>query len=169
MRFAILLLAIYATEASADSFDFRRAADDPQVLKSLQDLAVRGANLADDQEVAAFIVRDASGGTTCRLWPHTANLRSEHYRGGIPTGAVAVAHTHPLYAEQPSRGDVAESKRIGLPIYVITRWNLYVVDPRTGERVLLIVHKNWMRGGSRNQCQSMNPAEGITATRDAKR
>lgn len=159
MRFALLLLAIYTTGVSADSFDFRRATDDPQVLGSLQDLAFRGANLSDGQEVAAFIVRDGSGGTACWLWPHPANVRSEHYRGGIPTGTVAVAHTHPLGSEQPSRGDVAESKRIGLPIYVISRWDLYVVDPQTGERVPLIAHKNWMRGGSRNQCRSMIRAE----------
>ena len=155
MRFAILFIAIFSTEIKADSFDFRRTADDPQVLTFLQDLAVRGSSLVDQQEVAAFIVQDASGATSCILWPHTANVRSEHYRGVIPTGTVALAHTHPLFAEQPSRGDVAESRRIGLPIYVITRWHLYVVDPQSGESVALIQHRSWMRNGTRRQCQSM--------------
>lgn len=40
--------------------------------------------------------------------------------------------THPIYAEKPSRGDVDLAQRIGLPIYVVTRWYLYVVDPTTG-------------------------------------
>jgi proteasome lid subunit RPN8/RPN11 len=137
VRFALLLFAI--------SFDLRRAADDPQVLAFLQDLAVRGAYQVDHQEVAAFIVQDGNGVTSSVLWPHTANVRSERYRGAIPAGTVAIAHTHPLYAERPSRGDIEQAKKIGLPIYVITRWNLYVVDPSSGASIALIKNKNWTR------------------------
>ncbi len=90
MRFALLL---------AISFD-------PRLLKPLQELAIRGAYQVDQQEVAAFIVQDASGVISTVLWPHTANARSEHYRGAIPAGTVAIAHTYPLYAERPSRGDI---------------------------------------------------------------
>ena len=137
----------------AASFDLRRAADDPEVLAFLQDLALRGSHQVDQQEVAAFIVQDESGATSCLLWPHTANVRSEHYRGAIPAGTVAVAHTHPLFAEQPSRGDVAESKRIGLPIYVITRWHLYVVDPQSGESIALVRQSSWMQSSTHRQCR----------------
>jgi hypothetical protein len=89
------------------------------------------------------------------LWPHTANLRSEHYEGEIPAGTVALAHTHPLFAERPSKGDVAESMRIRLPIYVITRWHLYVVDPQSGERVALIANRSWMGSATHHECTSI--------------
>ncbi|HEX9160796.1 MAG TPA: hypothetical protein VF980_03740 [Thermoanaerobaculia bacterium] len=129
--------------------------DHPDVLMVLCDLANRGARLVDQQEVAAFIVQDASGAISCVLWPHTANTRSEHYDGRIPAGTVALAHTHPLFAEHPSNGDVAESKRLGLPIYVITRWNLYVTDPHSGEHVALIARKNWVQKTPHQECALM--------------
>ena len=152
MRIAILLLTICCSELLADSFDFRRTTDDPEILMYLQDLATRGSRLVDQQEVAAFIVQDASGATSCLVWPHTANTRSEHYVGANPAGTVALAHTHPLFAEHPSKGDVAESKRLHLPIYVITRWNLYVTDPQSGQHVALIANKNWVRNVARHEC-----------------
>src|SRR5581483_1901773 len=82
----------------------------------LQDLAVRGSSKVDDLEVAAFIVKGPDGAVRCLMWPHTANRRAEEYHGSVPEGTVAIAHTHPLFAELPSRGDVEQSKRIGLPM-----------------------------------------------------
>src|SRR5439155_21802873 len=99
----------------------------------------------DDREIAAFLVQDASGSIASVKWPHTAAARTERYHGVIPARTVAIAHTHPTYAPLPSRGDVAQAMRIGLPIYVITRWSLYVVDPTSGACVALIEHKDWMR------------------------
>ena len=144
MRLAILLLAFYASHSAAESFDVRRAADDPQVLAVMQDIARRGALQTDQQEVAAFLVRDESGAIASSLWPHTANRRSEHYEGAIPAGTVAIAHTHPIFAERPSRGDIEQARKIGIPIYVITRWSLYVVD-ETGDVTALIAHRNWTK------------------------
>jgi hypothetical protein len=160
--FAILLVTLFAEVLCGQTFEFRNAAADPLVLGLMQDLAGRGAQKINDLEVAAFIVRESSGAFSCLLWPHSANIRSERYRGRIPAGTVAVAHTHPLYAPQPSGGDVAESKRIGLPIYVLTRWDLYVVDPSSGQRVALIERKNWTpQRGKRCECKTVwsNPAE----------
>lgn len=144
-------------------FDFHQASADPAVLGVLQDLAVRGAAQTDDREVAAFIVRETDGQVRCLVWPHTANRRSEEFHGTIPNGTVAIAHTHPLFAEMPSRGDVEQSKRIGLPIYVLTRWYLYAVDPSSGERVALIRQKNWTRAADKRlRCEDAwlpRPAE----------
>jgi hypothetical protein len=136
MQLAALLLAIV--------FDVHSAVADPQALAAMQQVAERGARMPDQQEVAAFIVRAEDGTLSCVMWPHTANRRSEHYRGDVPAGTVAIAHTHPIFAEHPSRGDVEQAKRIGLPIYVITRWSLYVVDA-DGTVTPLIVHRDWTR------------------------
>jgi|SRR5437588_1907428 len=135
MLAALLFLAL--------SFDVRHSVDDPHVLSALQDLAHRGAYQTDQTEVAAFLVRDANGVIRSVMWPHTANRRSEHYEGTIPAGTVAIAHTHPLQAdEHPSRADIEQAKKIGLPIYVVTRRNLYVVDS-SGEVIELFARTNW--------------------------
>ena len=139
MHLAIIILA------TVGYFDYRRTADDLRVLGILQELAARGAQQVHDREVAAFLVQDAGGFITCVMWPLSAAARSERYDGVIPAGTVAIAHTHPTYAPLPSRGDVGQARRIGLPIYVITRWSLYVVDPTSGTCLALIEHKNWMR------------------------
>jgi hypothetical protein len=135
MLTAILFLAL--------SFDVRHTVDDPHVMAALQDLAHRGAYQTDQTEVAAFLVRDANGVVTSVMWPHTANRRSEHYEGTIPAGTVAIAHTHPWQADQhPSRGDIEQAKKVGLPIYVVTGRNLYVVDS-SGAVIELFVRTNW--------------------------
>jgi len=144
---AILGVTILTTAAVAADFDFRRA-DDPTLLRILRDLAVRSVNKADEMEIAAFIVKDESGNLSCLMWPHTSATRAARYSGVTPTGTVAIAHTHPVQAPQPSRADVQQSTRIGLPIYVVTRWNLYGVDPGSGESIVLRKNKEWSRAGS---------------------
>jgi len=162
VRIAVVLLTLLATQAFGQMFDFRRAAEDQEVLALLQDLAVRGASQPGNFEVAAFIVLKADGAVSCLLWPRSASVQSANYQGRIPDGTVAIAHTHPIYAPEASSGDVAQSKRIGLPIYVLTRLNLSVVDPSSGERVALIERKSWIRSmGQRRECQRrwLNAAE----------
>jgi proteasome lid subunit RPN8/RPN11 len=144
MLVAAFLFAIRLSASTTPSFDVRRAANDPRVLAVMQDIALRGAHQFDQQEVAAFLVRDANGAILSVMWPHTANRRSEHFDGAVPAGTVAIAHTHPLFAERPSSGDIAQARKIGLPIYVITRWNLYVVDA-VGTVMPLIEKRNWAR------------------------
>lgn len=136
MLTAILLLTL--------SFDVRHSTDDPRVLALLQNIGHRGVRQFDQQEVAAFFVRDANGVISSVDWPHTGNRTSEHYNGAIPAGTVAIVHTHPLQAdEHPSRGDIAQARKIGLPIYVVTRMNLYVVDPN-GDVIKLFAGTNWI-------------------------
>jgi len=144
MLTAALLFAVRLSASTAAPFDVRRGANDSQVLAVMQDIALRGAQQPDQQEVAAFLVRDANGAISSVPWPLTADRRSEHYRGVVPAGTVAIAHTHPIFAERPSSGDIAQARKIGLPIYVITRWNLYVVDAK-GAVTSLIEKKNWTR------------------------
>lgn len=141
MRALILLFAISAP--AAEPFDVRSPAHDPRVMAVMQDLAARGERQIEQREIAAFLVRDANGAISSVLWPRTWNSRSERYDGVIPPGTVAIAHTHPSRADKrPSRGDIEQAVRIGLPIYVITRWHLYVVDS-SGVVIRLYVREDW--------------------------
>jgi hypothetical protein len=100
-----------------------------QLLAALRDLRTRGLMQTDQREVAAFVVRRDDGSLNAVFWPHSANFRSEHYEGRVPAGTVAIAHTHPPQAgERPSRGDIEQAKKIGMPVYVVTRWNVWVAD-----------------------------------------
>lgn len=83
----------------------------------------------DDYERAAFIIRGADGELSLVNWPEDHLFRRARWTGQIPENVVAVIHTHPLRFPLPSVNDIAESKRIGLPIYVVTRLSLCRADP----------------------------------------
>ncbi len=82
-----------------------------------------------ESERAAFLVRRLDGLLTVVAWQ--AGDRAEaSYTGRIPLRCVAVIHTHPAMAPQPSKHDVAEAQRIGLPIVVITPQSVTVATPQ---------------------------------------
>lgn len=71
-------------------------------------------------ERGAFLIREDDGTLTMAMWPHAGFARAE-WRGGIPRGTIAVVHTHPNdKPAHPSAGDVAQAKRIALPVLVVT-------------------------------------------------
>jgi hypothetical protein len=160
---AVILIALFA------HFDFAATVVDPEMLEILSDVSERGARTTDDMEVAVFIVRNPAGHLSCLLWPHTASIRSAHYEGAMPPGTIALAHTHPIYAERPSRGDVEQAKRIGLPSYVVTRWHTYVVDPSTGRSIEVIRAKNWTRSNPPCGCSALKTEEASVVIRSSGR
>src|SRR3954470_5109316 len=149
MLAAIVLLAL--------SLDVRNSVNDPHVMDLLQQMARSGAERLDQREVAAFLVRDNNGAISSVPWPQSGRFRSEYYRGVIPAGTVALAHTHPWQSDQhPSLGDIEQAKKIKLPIYVVTRWNLFVVDA-SGEVITLFARTDWTR--------SIKPTDVLTASK----
>jgi len=45
--------------------------------------------------------------------------------------------------ERPSRQDQLEARRLGIPIYVLTRWAIQKVDPNTGTNVRVVYASAW--------------------------
>jgi hypothetical protein len=80
-------------------------------------------------EYAAFLVRRADGGLGVVDWQE-GNYAETKYKGTIPLRCIAVIHTHPLVAPQPSKHDQAEALRIGIPIVVITHDSVTVATPQ---------------------------------------
>jgi hypothetical protein len=71
-------------------------------------------------ERGAFLIREDDGTLTMAMWPHAGFARAE-WRGGIPRGTIAVVHTHPIgMSARPSAHDVAQAKRLALPVLVVT-------------------------------------------------
>ena len=126
--------------------------NDPCLQNAFAQLLQRGEGIVGRVEAAAFVIREEDGTFTTLLWPRTNYARSETFRGAIPPGTVAIAHTHPPTMEHPSSGDVAESKRLGIPIYVISYWQIWAVDPVSGEHVNVASRGSWRRAAQRNGC-----------------
>jgi hypothetical protein len=105
-----------------------------------------------EMEAAAFLVA-TDAGLECVLWPdERRRTRTQAFRGAIPAGTVAIAHTHPDRADlrEPSGMDRLEARRTGLPIYVVTHWTVWVADPISGNPAQ-IAHGWRTASGDRDQ------------------
>lgn len=92
-------------------------------------------------ESAAFLVL-RRGRFDCVSWPFGGELNAARYRGKIPDGTVAIIHTHPDNDSEPSRQDMAEAGRLGVPVYVVTRAGVTVASPSQG-RVAITRDRSW--------------------------
>jgi hypothetical protein len=91
-------------------------------------------------ERAAFLVRNEEGGLELVAWSYGAETLRATYRGSIPAGTVAIVHTHPNATPYPSRGDAELSRRIALPVYVLTRHSVTFTD---GSKTELVARGDW--------------------------
>lgn len=85
-------------------------------------------------ERAAFVVLGPGGGLELVHWPppRPDMRRSVNWSGLMPSGVVAVIHTHPSQVPRPSRQDLAEARRLAMPFYVVSRSSLCVAGSDGG-------------------------------------
>jgi proteasome lid subunit RPN8/RPN11 len=102
--------------------------ESPEALRQYARLNGLAAMSRYDSERAAFLVRTKSGALRAVDWQSGTQTEAT-YTGRIPQNAIAVMHTHPVVAPNPSKRDVAEAQRIGLPIVVITADQITVANP----------------------------------------
>ena len=74
-----------------------------------------------NMEDAAFLVRDRQGQIAVVWWPSAGLPDTAMWLGRIPEGAFAIAHTHPDWRPQPSKTDVVTAKTAKMPVYVVTK------------------------------------------------
>jgi len=129
-------------------------ADDRCLMNAFVQLLERGEGVVGRLEAAAFLVREGDGSWTMIPWPRNEFSRRETFRGVIPQGTVAIAHTHPPQMERPSRRDLAEATRLGLPIYVVSFWAIWVADP-SGKTIQIVQRSRWSRSSARDECTSV--------------
>lgn len=115
---------------------------DPEIVRAYARLNAAAAMGRYASEWAGFVVRKPNGRVDVILWPSGEDLKAT-YKGPMPQGCVAVMHTHPARAPRPSRQDLAEASRIGLPIVVITPEAVTVARPDATAEELL--GKGWRR------------------------
>ena len=78
-----------------------------------------------NMEDAAFLVRDANGAVTIVRWEPSGVPDSAMWVGPIPENAFAIAHTHPDWRPRPSRIDVNTARSAKLPVYVVTKTQVW--------------------------------------------
>jgi len=70
-------------------------------------------------EHAGFLIRERDGTLTFAPWQR-GEFQRARFEGAIPRGTIALVHTHPRRLPQPSRGDLDQAKRLGIPLIVVT-------------------------------------------------
>jgi hypothetical protein len=75
-------------------------------------------------EQAAFAVVDNDHRIRFIRWRVRGTETRAHYVGPVPPNAIAIVHTHPNRLPEPSRDDGAVAKRLGMPVYVVTRLSI---------------------------------------------
>ena len=144
---SILLLVLLSLAAGESFAGVDRFSADRCLFASFAGL-LRGAH--PNVEVAAFVVAADDGALSCLLWPRMAWVRSQTFTGRIPKGTVAIVHTHPPHEELPSANDMAESRRIGLPFFVVTPTAVWAFDPSAGKNVRTTTAGDWIGAAMEN-------------------
>jgi hypothetical protein len=151
MRF-VLLAALMGIVQQPDAGGVRALASEEYVVDYFSDIFLRGAIWRDSGETAAFLVRKNNGELQCLLWPATNEYKGQSFRGRIPDGTVAIVHTHPGAAFNPSVGDARQAREIGLPIFVLTRGHVTAVGA-DGITLPVVERRSWMTTKGERRCE----------------
>ncbi len=106
---------------------------DRNVIEGFSTLIARSGYGRLPRESAAFLVVGESNDFRIVHWPATNQFHAQRWVGAVPDGTVAVVHTHPAHLPDPSAHDIAEARRTGIPIFVLTPGSVVLV--RDGQRM----------------------------------
>src|SRR5687768_5241483 len=95
-------------------------------MRVYADLLAAGGYGRFRHERAAFLVKVGER-VTMQSWP-SGTFQRVAFRGVIPKGTIAIAHTHPRDLPWPSAQDREQAKRSGIPIIVITPRSVVLTD-----------------------------------------
>jgi hypothetical protein len=124
---------------------------DAGVLHGAWDLLGQAMMGVSDRERSAFVRRGADGNLTLSAWPYRA-AAMEASAEAMPAGTIAIIHTHPNRRQNPSVDDADVARRLGIPVFVITRTTIRYT---TGSRAQSVWHGDWNPNAPRAQttCQ----------------
>ena len=125
---------------------------DERTTGLLADLYAKGGYGRVAIERAAFLVAGEEGTVRCVLWPFAPEFQQASFRGAVPAGTLAIAHTHPNHLPFPSAGDRALAQKLSLPVLVLTRKGIMAALPAGGVPVSLARGWNIATGDARGAC-----------------
>ena len=114
-------------------------------MRAYADLLAAGGYGRLSHERAAFLVK-AGGRVRMERWAN-GTFRRATFRGVIPDGTIAIAHTHPRDLPWPSANDREQARRTGLPVIVITPQSVVLAGPDGSVRTMLR-ERNWWEASS---------------------
>lgn len=91
-------------------------------------------------EAAAFVVGNEKGRLMLVRWPASGEPDTVFWVGPLPSGVVAIVHTHPNWNPLPSNIDMRTARRSRLPVYVVTRTE---ISRTTGGSPEIVVRGEW--------------------------
>ena len=138
-----LLFFCMSVASPPEQFPLRDLIKNDELLRIASDLQWLKPLHRQELEIAAFIVRRGDH-FDCLLWPAKHGSYSVTFRGSRPEGTVAIVHTHPRWSNEPSPEDGALAQRVGLPVYVLTHFNITVAT--TGGKMSWVVSNHYWSG-----------------------
>ena len=94
---------------------------------------------ASDRERAAFVLRDKEGNLALSPWPYNG-ATMEASVNSMPEGTIAILHTHPNQRRNPSVDDANLARKLGIPVFVVTRMSIRFT---TGSGVESVFNGDW--------------------------
>lgn len=112
---------------------------DPAVRSFSRELLAR-ARAERFAEQGAFVARATDGTLYFIVWPRGPERDILRWRGRIPSGTIAILHTHPPASPTASKIDERAARASRIPVYVITNGGIM----RTmGEGSEVMVSGDW--------------------------
>lgn len=133
-------------------------AESREVLSIYSELMTRAMRQGPAAEAAAFLVHEENGALKCHLWPRSTEDLRQSWFGSIPSGAVAIVHTHPPgYGHMPSRRDREAARMTGLPVVVVSLWDVTAFDPFSGAVRRINSTRRWRAAVGRSTFRCTDP------------
>jgi hypothetical protein len=74
---------------------------------------------------------------------------SNKFRFKWDPAAIAIAHTHPTSIDpKPSKEDMRVADKLGVPIFTMSRWGMYMYDPGTRRTIKVQNSLDWLEASS---------------------
>ena len=152
VRLAVVAMLVFLPSRSLQATISDRLFSVGTARGYFRDVLLTSLTAMQDTERAAFIIGHEDGSMSCRLWPPTYLYHQEVFHGDLPPGTLAIIHTHPDRSPRPSVDDQVAADRLGIPIYVLTRHDVFKADP--GQRLATeIVRGEWWVDGLHTSCE----------------
>lgn len=120
----------------------------------------------DVSESAAWVLKDDAGRLRWLAWPAEQRVRRAEWGGPVPADAVAIAHTHPTAGDpKPSPEDVATARRLGVPVYTVSRSGIWKAVPDGS--IVPVDDSRWWSGCKAGGCEKTRDPETRSAAKSS--
>ncbi|HSN69210.1 MAG TPA: hypothetical protein VLV48_08195 [Thermoanaerobaculia bacterium] len=118
------------------------------LLEALGAMARLADTRSNSAEAAAFVLRDRAGFLSLAPWPDRWERNRQTWAGRIPASAIAIVHTHPIDSPRLSTGDCQLARSTGLPVFALSRWAIWMIEPDAEGPVAVVSRKSWIADSS---------------------